>query len=49
MHLSPQERDKLRVYVAAFWPSWYQVWADGEPLTREPTKVLPMAQSHFLF
>jgi urease alpha subunit len=27
----------------------YQVWADGELLTCEPARVLPMAQRYFLF
>jgi urease subunit alpha len=27
----------------------YRVWADGEPLTCEPAKTLPMAQRYFLF
>ncbi len=27
----------------------YRVWADGEPLTCEPAKVLPLAQRYFLF
>src|SRR5207244_2925694 len=27
----------------------YRVWADGELLTCEPAKVLPMAQRYFLF
>jgi urease subunit alpha len=27
----------------------YRVWADGELLTCEPAKALPMAQRYFLF
>ena len=27
----------------------YRVWADGELLTCEPARVLPMAQRYFLF
>ncbi len=30
-------------------PDTYKVWADGELLTCEPAKVLPMAQRYFLF
>jgi urease subunit alpha len=30
-------------------PDTYRVWADGELLTCEPAKVLPMAQRYFLF
>jgi urease subunit alpha len=30
-------------------PQTYQVRADGELLTCEPAKVLPMAQRYFLF
>ena len=30
-------------------PETYEVKADGEPLTCEPAKVLPMAQRYFLF
>ena len=30
-------------------PDTYQVWADGELLTCEPAKDLPMAQRYFLF
>ncbi|SFF31222.1 urease subunit alpha [Aureimonas phyllosphaerae] len=30
-------------------PETYEVRADGEPLTCEPAKVLPMAQRYFLF
>jgi urease subunit alpha len=30
-------------------PETYQVVADGEFLTCEPAKVLPMAQRYFLF
>jgi urease subunit alpha len=30
-------------------PDTYRVWADGELLTCEPLKVLPMAQRYFLF
>ena len=30
-------------------PDTYRVWADGELLTCEPMKVLPMAQRYFLF
>ncbi|HMC66927.1 MAG TPA: hypothetical protein VKI65_18465 [Gemmataceae bacterium] len=30
-------------------PDTYRVWADGELLTCEPAKELPMAQRYFLF
>jgi urease subunit alpha len=30
-------------------PDTYRVWADGELLTCEPAKVLPMAQRYFMF
>jgi len=30
-------------------PDTYRVWADGQLLTCEPAKVLPMAQRYFLF
>ncbi len=30
-------------------PDTYRVWADGELLTCEPAKKLPMAQRYFLF
>ena len=30
-------------------PDTYRVWADGELLTCEPAKVLPLAQRYFLF
>ncbi len=30
-------------------PDTYRVWADGELLTCEPAKILPMAQRYFLF
>src|SRR5262249_56704545 len=30
-------------------PDTYRVWANGELLTCEPAKVLPMAQRYFLF
>jgi urease subunit alpha len=30
-------------------PDTYRVWADGDLLTCEPAKVLPMAQRYFLF
>jgi urease subunit alpha len=30
-------------------PQTYQVMADGQLLTCEPAKVLPMAQRYFLF
>jgi urease subunit alpha len=30
-------------------PETYQVVADGELLTCEPAKILPMAQRYFLF
>jgi urease subunit alpha len=30
-------------------PDTYRVWADGELLTCEPARVLPMAQRYFLF
>jgi urease subunit alpha len=30
-------------------PETYQVMADGELLTCEPAKTLPMAQRYFLF
>jgi urease subunit alpha len=30
-------------------PDTYRVWADGELLTCQPAKVLPMAQRYFLF
>ncbi len=30
-------------------PDTYRVWADGELLTCEPAKVLPMTQRYFLF
>lgn len=30
-------------------PDTYQVWVDGEKITSEPAKVLPMTQRYFLF
>jgi urease subunit alpha len=30
-------------------PDTYRVWADGDLLTCEPAKMLPMAQRYFLF
>jgi urease subunit alpha len=30
-------------------PDTYQVWVDGEKVSSEPLKELPMAQRYFLF
>ena len=36
-------------FAHSFGLETYEVRADGEPLTCEPARVLPMAQRYFLF